>query len=84
MDSLLARGISLFSQGKIQTCTIVHQDPNIGRRRFSPRSFSTLLSLTIGSDKPFISVCSEKVLPCQGGATVRASAKVVVGRGNQE
>jgi hypothetical protein len=40
-----------------------HEDENFARRRFSPRSFFTLLLPFFGSDKPFESVHSAKVLP---------------------
>ena len=40
-----------------------HEDDNFPCRRLSPRSFSTLLLPFFGSDKPFESVRSARVLP---------------------
>ena len=66
----MVRGISLFdTRARYKLIRFAHEDANIGCRRFSPRLFSTLLSLYIGSDKLFKSVRGAGVLPCQGGGS---------------
>ncbi len=66
-DSHVGRVISFFDRARYKLIQFAHEDANIGCRRLSPRSFSTLLSLCFGSDKPFKSVRGARVLPCQGG-----------------
>jgi hypothetical protein len=73
-------GIRLFDMARYELSQFAHDDANIGRRHFSPRLISMLLSYDPGSDKTFKSVCSARVLPCQGGATVGASVKAGEGR----
>ena len=61
----VVRGISLFNRARYKLIRFACEDVNIGCRRVSPRSFSTLLLLYIESDKPIKVVRGERVSPCQ-------------------
>jgi hypothetical protein len=63
----MVRGIGLFDKARYEIVQFAHEDANyIGCRSFSPRSFSVLPLLNIGSDKLSKSVRGARVLPCQG------------------
>ena len=51
---------------KLNSMRLDNGDENFDRRHFSLRLISLFLSPLIGSDKPFESVRSTKVLPYQG------------------
>ena len=61
----MVRGRSLFDRARYKLSQFAHEDANSGRRRFPPRSISTLLLFDIGSDKPFESVRRARVSSCQ-------------------
>jgi hypothetical protein len=66
-DPQVVCGFSLVDRARCKLIQFAHEGANIGCRRFSPRSFSTLLLLYCGFDKPFKSVRGAGVLPCQEG-----------------